>query len=50
LRHGSAQKLENLKKESDVTLPIEALLEVSAVDGVNLTGKLLLQSNRDKTT
>ncbi|HMH88551.1 MAG TPA: hypothetical protein VK523_07900 [Steroidobacteraceae bacterium] len=46
----SAQKLEELEKKSDVTLPIEALLEVSAVDGVNLTGKLLLQSNRDKTT
>jgi hypothetical protein len=46
----SAQKLAELDKKSDVTLPIEALLEVSAVDGVNLTGKLLLQSNRDKTT
>jgi hypothetical protein len=46
----SAQKLEELKQKSDVTLPIEALLEVSAVDGVNLTGKLVLQSNRDKTT
>jgi hypothetical protein len=46
----SAQKLEELKKKSDATLPLEALLEVSAVDGVNLTGTLLLQSNRDKTT
>jgi hypothetical protein len=46
----SAQKLAEFDKKSDVTLPIEALLEVSAVDGVNLTGKLLLQSNRDKTT
>jgi hypothetical protein len=45
----SAQKLEELKLKADVTLPIEALLEVSAVDGVNLTGKLVLQSNRDKT-
>jgi hypothetical protein len=45
----SAQKLEELNRKSDVTLPIEALLEVSAVDGVNLTGTLLLQSNRDKT-
>jgi len=26
---------------------MEALLEVSAVDGVNLNGKLLAQSNRD---
>jgi len=25
-------------------------MSLSAVDGVNLTGKLLLQSNRDKTT
>jgi hypothetical protein len=46
----SAQRLEELKQKSDVTLPIEALLEVSAVDGVNLTGKLLVQSNRDKIT
>jgi hypothetical protein len=46
----SAQSLEALRLKSDVTLPIEALLEVSAVDGVNLTGKLVLQSNRDKTT
>jgi hypothetical protein len=46
----SAQKLEELKKKSDVARPLEALLEVSAVDGVNLTGTLLLQSNRDKTT
>lgn len=46
----SAQKLEELKQKSDVTLPVEALLEVSAVDGVNLTGKVLLQSNRDKVS
>jgi hypothetical protein len=46
----SARKLEELKQKSDVTLPIEALLEVSAVDGVNLMGKLVLQSNRDKTS
>lgn len=46
----SAQKLEELERKSDVTLPVEALLEVSAVDGVNLTGTLLLQSNRDKAT
>jgi hypothetical protein len=43
----SAQKLKDLEQKSDVTLPIEALLEVSAVDGVNLNGKLLAQSNRD---
>jgi hypothetical protein len=46
----SARKLEELKQKSDVTLPIEALLEVSAVEGVNLMGKLVLQSNRDKTS
>jgi hypothetical protein len=43
----SAQKLEDLEQKSDVRLPIEALLEVSAVNGVNLNGKLLAQSNRD---
>jgi hypothetical protein len=43
----SAQKLKDLEQKSDVRLPIEALLEVSAVDGVNLNGKLLAQSNRD---
>jgi hypothetical protein len=43
----SAQKLKDLEQKSDVSLPIEALLEVSAVNGVNLNGKLLAQSNRD---
>jgi hypothetical protein len=43
----SAQKLRELEQKSDVRLPIEALLEVSAVNGVNLNGKLLVQSNRD---
>jgi hypothetical protein len=43
----SAQKLKDLAQTSDVRLPIEALLEVSAVNGVNLNGKLLAQSNRD---
>jgi hypothetical protein len=43
----SAQKLKDLEQKSDLRLPIEALLEVSAVDGVNLNGKLLAQSNRD---
>ena len=43
----SAQKLKDLEQKSDVRLPIEALLEVSAVDGVNLNGKLLAESNRD---
>jgi hypothetical protein len=43
----SAQKLKDLERKSDVNLPLEALLEVSAVNGVNLNGKLLAQSNRD---
>jgi hypothetical protein len=43
----SAQKLKDLEQKSDVRLPLEALLEVSAVNGVNLNGKLLAQSNRD---
>ena len=43
----SAQKLKELEQKSDVRLPIEALLEVSAVNGVNLNGKMLAQSNRD---
>jgi len=43
----SAQKLKDLEQKSDVRLPIEALLEVSAVNGVSLNGKLLAQSNRD---
>ncbi|HXP28094.1 MAG TPA: hypothetical protein VN891_20065, partial [Steroidobacteraceae bacterium] len=43
----SAQKLKDLEQKSDVRLSMEALLEVSAVDGVNLNGKLLAQSNRD---
>lgn len=43
----SAQKLKDLEQKSDVELPLEALLEVSAVNGVNLNGKLLAESNRD---
>jgi hypothetical protein len=43
----SAQRLEDLKQKTDVTLPIEALLEVNAVDGVSLNGRVLAQSNRD---
>jgi hypothetical protein len=43
----SAPKLKELEQKSDARLPLEALLEVSAVDGVNLNGKLLVQSNRD---
>jgi hypothetical protein len=43
----SVQRLEELKQKADVSSPIEALLEVNAVNGVNLNGKLLVQSNRD---
>jgi hypothetical protein len=43
----SASKLKELEQRSDVKLPLEALLEVSAVNGVNLNGKLLAESNRD---
>ena len=43
----SAQKLNDLEQKSDVKMPLEALLEVSAVNGVNLSGKLVAESNRD---
>jgi hypothetical protein len=43
----SAQRLEDLKQKTDVALPVEALLEVNAVDGVSLNGRMLAQSNRD---
>lgn len=43
----SAQKLKEMEQKSNVKLPLEALLEVSAVNGVNLNGKLLAESNRD---
>jgi len=43
----SAQRLEDLKQKTNLTLPIEALLEVNAVDGVSLNGRVLAQSNRD---
>jgi hypothetical protein len=43
----SAQKLKDMERENNVKLPLEALLEVSAVNGVNLNGKLLAESNRD---
>jgi hypothetical protein len=44
------QKLNELGRRADLTLPLEALLEVGAFSGTNLTGKLLLQSNRDRAT
>jgi hypothetical protein len=40
-------KLNDFSKQANTALPLEALLEVSAFDGVNLSGKLLLQSNRE---
>jgi hypothetical protein len=39
-------KLGELRRQVDPTLPLEALLEVSAFNGTNLTGKILLESNR----
>jgi hypothetical protein len=46
----SVQKLQEFARQADVTLPFEALLEVSAFDGVNLSGKLLVESKRDWTS
>jgi hypothetical protein len=43
----SPEKLEEFSRQMDTALPFEALLEVSAFDGVNLSGRLLLQSKRD---
>src|SRR5580658_343724 len=40
------EKLEELGAQADSALPFEALLEVSALDGVNLSGKVLLESKR----
>lgn len=42
----SPEKLKELGRQADTTLPFEALLEVSALDGVNLSGKVLLESKR----
>jgi hypothetical protein len=44
----NAQNLKELEQQTDTTRPMEALLEVSAFNGTNLTGKLLLESNRDR--
>jgi hypothetical protein len=46
----TSEKLEELGRQVDTTQPIEALLEVRAFDGVNLAGKLLLESKRDATS
>ncbi len=40
------EKLQDLSRQADTALPFEALLEVSALDGVNLSGKVLLESKR----
>jgi hypothetical protein len=40
------EKLKELARRADTTQPFEALLEVSALDGVNLSGKVLLESKR----
>jgi hypothetical protein len=42
----SQQKLNELAQQTDVTSPFEALLDVSAFNGTNLSGKVVLQSNR----
>ena len=42
----SAQKLDELGRQSDVRMPLEALIDVSAFDGVNLSGKVLVEANR----
>jgi hypothetical protein len=40
------EKLKELTRQVDTAQPFEALLEVSALDGVNLSGKVLLESKR----
>lgn len=42
----SRQKLDELAQQTDAALPFEALLEVRAFNGTNLSGKVVLQSNR----
>lgn len=42
----SAQKLVELTQQTNAQLPLEALIDVSAFDGVNLSGKVLVGSNR----
>lgn len=43
----SLDKLREFGRQADITLPFDALLEVSAFDGVNLSGKLLQESKRE---
>jgi hypothetical protein len=42
----SAQKLDELRQQSNLNMPLEALIDVSAFDGVNLSGKVLVEANR----
>ena len=42
----NAQKLEEISRQVDLAMPIEALLDVSAFDGVSLTGRPLVTTNR----
>jgi hypothetical protein len=42
----NAQRLEEISHQVDAMLPIEVLLDVSAFDGVSLTGKALVTTNR----
>jgi hypothetical protein len=42
------EKLEEFSRQGDTTVPFEALLEVRALDGVNVNGKLLLESRREE--
>jgi hypothetical protein len=46
----SLQKLNELGRQNNLALPLEALIEVSAFNGTNLAGNLLVQSNRDRAT
>jgi hypothetical protein len=40
------EKLRESERQVDAASPFEALIEVSALDGVNLSGKILLESKR----
>src|ERR1700742_374003 len=42
----NAQKLEEISRQVDSAQPIEVLLDVSAFDGVSLTGKPLVATTR----
>jgi hypothetical protein len=41
------EKLKEIARQANLAQPFEALLEVSTIDGVNLSGKLLLAAERD---